>query len=182
MVTYKGCQKRGGQIKFGNGPHKEEGEEDDHERPGLITSRRPWQPGTLMSKISRTILGGEEVARNVRKGRRTLEEKKIIVHFRYDIYIQIIRNSKQRDIIKTIRAFNSQGPSLKLTMELENIKKLSFLNIMISTESKNLTFSIYTKPTTTDILIHKRLCHFNEHNLVSTYYIIQRLNPFWTRG
>jgi hypothetical protein len=71
MVTYKGCQKRGGQGRFGNGPHKEEGEEDDHERPGLITSRRPWQPG---SKISRTVRGEEEVARNVRKGCRTLDD------------------------------------------------------------------------------------------------------------
>jgi hypothetical protein len=50
-----------------------EGEEDNHEGPGLITSRRPWQPGTLMSKISRTVRGGEEVVRNVRKGCRTLE-------------------------------------------------------------------------------------------------------------
>jgi hypothetical protein len=78
MVTYKGCQKRGGQRRFGNGPHKEEREEDDHEGPGPITSRRPWQPGTLMSKISRTVRGGEEVARNVRKGCRTLDEDKEI--------------------------------------------------------------------------------------------------------
>jgi hypothetical protein len=75
MVTYKICQKRGGQRRFGNGPHKEEGEEDKHERPDLITSRRPWQPGTLMSKISRTVRGGEEVVRNVRKGCRTLDEE-----------------------------------------------------------------------------------------------------------
>jgi hypothetical protein len=75
MVTYKGCQKRGGQRRFGNGPHMEEGEEDDHEGPGPITSRRPWQPGTLMSKISRTVRGGKEVARNVRKGCRTLDEE-----------------------------------------------------------------------------------------------------------
>jgi hypothetical protein len=67
---------RGGQRRFGNGPHKE-GEEDDHEGPGPITSRRPWQPGTLMSKIPRTVRGEEEVARNVRKGCRTLDEKKI---------------------------------------------------------------------------------------------------------
>jgi hypothetical protein len=53
----------------------EEGEEDDHEGPGPITSRRPWQPGTLMSKISRTVRGGEEFARNVRKGCRTLDEE-----------------------------------------------------------------------------------------------------------
>jgi hypothetical protein len=66
---------RGGQKRFGNGPHKEEGKEDDHERPGLITSRRPWQQGTLMSKISRTVRGGEEVARNVRKGCRTLDDE-----------------------------------------------------------------------------------------------------------
>jgi hypothetical protein len=35
----------------------------------------PWQPGTLMSKISRTVRGGKEVARNVRKGCRTLDEE-----------------------------------------------------------------------------------------------------------
>jgi hypothetical protein len=29
----------------------------------------------LMNKISRTVRGGEEVARNVRKGRRTLDEE-----------------------------------------------------------------------------------------------------------
>jgi hypothetical protein len=78
MVTYKGCQKRGGQRRFGNGPHVEEEEEeedDDHEGPGSITSRRPWQPGTLRSKISRTVRGGKEVARNIRKGCRTLDEE-----------------------------------------------------------------------------------------------------------
>jgi hypothetical protein len=48
----------------------EEGEEDDHEGPGPITSRRPRQPGTLM-----TVRGGKEVARNVRKGCRTLDEE-----------------------------------------------------------------------------------------------------------
>jgi hypothetical protein len=73
MVTYKGCQKRGGQRRFGNGPHVEE-EEDDHKGPGPITSRRPWQPGTLMNKISRTVRGGNEVARNVHKGCRTLDD------------------------------------------------------------------------------------------------------------
>jgi hypothetical protein len=49
--------------------------EDDHEGPGPIISRRAWQPGTLMSKISRTVRGGEEVARNVRKVCRILEEE-----------------------------------------------------------------------------------------------------------
>jgi hypothetical protein len=53
----------------------EEGEEDDREGPGPITSRRPWQPGTLMSKISRTVRGGEEVARNVCKGCRRRRQK-----------------------------------------------------------------------------------------------------------
>jgi hypothetical protein len=46
---------------------------NDHEGPGPVTSRRPWQPGTLMSKISRTVRGGKEVARNVRSGCRTLD-------------------------------------------------------------------------------------------------------------
>jgi hypothetical protein len=32
----------------------------------------------LMSKISRTVRGGEEVARNVRKGCRTLDEEDMV--------------------------------------------------------------------------------------------------------
>jgi hypothetical protein len=48
-------------------------DDDDCEGPGPIISRRPWQPGTLMSKISRTVQGGKEVVRNVSKGRRTLD-------------------------------------------------------------------------------------------------------------
>jgi hypothetical protein len=60
-------------LRYHSLHNAEEGEEDDHEGPGLITSRRPWQPGTLVSKISRTVRGGEEVARNVRKGCRTLD-------------------------------------------------------------------------------------------------------------
>jgi hypothetical protein len=90
MVTYKGCQKRGGQRRFGNGPHMEEGEEDDHEGPGLITSRRPWQPWTLMSKISRTVRGGKEVARNVRKGCRTLDEEETLYPQSFWYIMQVI--------------------------------------------------------------------------------------------
>jgi hypothetical protein len=59
----------------------EEGEEDDHEGPGPITSRRTWQPGTWMSKISRTVRGGEQVARNVRKGCRTLDEEDTVYYY-----------------------------------------------------------------------------------------------------
>jgi hypothetical protein len=41
-----------------------------------------------------------------------------------------------------------------------------------------LTFSIYRKPTRTDILTHNRSCHPNEHKLASIYYFIQRLNAY----
>jgi hypothetical protein len=36
-MVWSPTKKRGGQRRFGNGPHMEEGEEDDHEGPGLIT-------------------------------------------------------------------------------------------------------------------------------------------------
>jgi hypothetical protein len=94
MVTYKECQKIGGQIRFGNGPHMEEGEEDDHEGPGPITSRRPCQPGTLMSKISRTVRGGKEVARKVRKGCRTLDEEE-----QYLARHQSMQENSERNIV-----------------------------------------------------------------------------------
>jgi hypothetical protein len=66
----------------------EEGEEDDHhEGPGPITSRMPWQPGTLMSKISRTVRGEKEVARNVRKGCRTPDEEEFMWFHIYALHI-----------------------------------------------------------------------------------------------
>jgi hypothetical protein len=66
----------------------EEEEEDDHEGPGPVTSRRPWQPGTLMSKISRTVRGGKEFARNVRKGCRTVDEEDRIIGQSISLWLQ----------------------------------------------------------------------------------------------
>jgi hypothetical protein len=51
-----------------------------------------------MSKISRTVQGGEEVARNVRKGCRTLEEEKKMYHISPGICIL-------EDQILVLRAF-----------------------------------------------------------------------------
>jgi len=46
---------------------------------------------------------------------------------------------------------------MKFTMEEENDNKINFLDITISKEDNNISFSIYRKPSTTDTIIQVTL-------------------------
>jgi hypothetical protein len=47
----------------------------------------------------------------------------------------------------------------KLTIEKETNGKLNYLDLTIMNEHDQLTFCIYWKPTTTDLIIHHTSCH-----------------------
>jgi hypothetical protein len=61
-----------------------------------------------------------------------------------------------------LEEFNTVHPNLKFTLETETHNKINYLDITINKQDK-LTFGIYRKPTTTDIIIHNKSCHPNEH-------------------
>ena len=44
--------------------------------------------------------------------------------------------------------------------------------------TENFSFSIYRKPTTTDILIPRDSCHPPEHKHAAIYYMLNRMNTY----
>lgn len=52
---------------------------------------------------------------------------------------------------------------MKFTMEEENDNKINFLDITISKEDNNISFSIYRKPSTTDTII--QVTHITPQNI-----------------
>jgi hypothetical protein len=69
-------------------------------------------------------------------------------------------------------------PSIKFTMENEMNNKLNYLDLTINNEQTQLTFSIYRKPTTTDLIIHNESCHLYEHKKSAINFLINRINRY----
>jgi hypothetical protein len=69
-------------------------------------------------------------------------------------------------------------PTINFTIENEADKKLNMLDLIIHREHNKLNFTIYRKPTSTDILIHNSSCHPNEHELGSINYLINLLHTY----
>lgn len=74
--------------------------------------------------------------------------------------------------------FNSVTPKLKFTLEKEADRKISFLDISISTEPKKLSIYIYRKPTYTDIIIPNDSCHPKGHKLAAIRYFYNMMNTY----
>jgi hypothetical protein len=66
----------------------------------------------------------------------------------------------------------------KSAIEKESDKKLNVLDLMIHTEHDKLNFTAYRKPIQTEILIHNRSCHPNEHKPASFNYLTKRLHSY----
>jgi hypothetical protein len=56
-------------------------------------------------------------------------------------------------INQTLNAFRNLQPSIVFTMENEISEAINFLDLTIHRKDKNLEFSIYGKPTQTNIMI-----------------------------
>jgi hypothetical protein len=63
-------------------------------------------------------------------------------------------------------------------VELEDNKKINFLDITISRTNNALEFSIFRKPTYTDIIIPHNSCHPTEHKFASLRYFTNHLNTY----
>jgi len=99
-------------------------------------------------------------------------------YFRYVDDILLIYNSHLIDIREILFFFNSLSPSLKFTLELEANNKLDFLDLTLIKTDKNISFNIYRKPTTTDVIIPRDSCHPQEHKLAAIRYLLNRANTY----
>ena len=82
------------------------------------------------------------------------------------------------DIHRVLNEFNSLTSKLRFTLEEEQGKLILFLDITITKNPKVLSFGIYRKPTTNDIIIPRDSCHPNEHKTAAITYYRNRLETY----
>jgi hypothetical protein len=77
------------------------------------------------------------------------------------------------NIVDTLNEFDIQ-----YTIEKQKNNKLNYLDITIKNTHNTLTFDIYRKPTTTDLIIHNDSCHPHEHKNSAIRYLVTRMNTY----
>jgi hypothetical protein len=77
-------------------------------------------------------------------------------------------------IEQRLNEFNNIQPSIKK----EQHEKINYLDITIHHKDNRLEFSIYRKPTQTDIIIPHSSCHAYEHKLSGIKYLLNQLHTY----
>jgi hypothetical protein len=67
---------------------------------------------------------------------------------------------------------------IKFTIEEEVNNKISYLDITVSKTYNKLSFGIYRKPMTSDLIVHNASCHPYKHNKASINYLINQMNQY----
>ena len=88
-----------------------------------------------------------------------LTKHNVISYFRYVDDVLIIYNEKITDIHEIHRAFNNLAPTISFTLEKETDNQINFMDITIRNSNNKLSFSVYRKPTATDLIIPNDSCH-----------------------
>jgi hypothetical protein len=63
-------------------------------------------------------------------------------------------------------------------MELEEYKKINFLDLTIPRNNETLEFNIFRKPTYVDKIIPYNSCHPAEHKYATVRYLTKRINTY----
>jgi hypothetical protein len=93
-------------------------------------------------------------------------------YFRYMDGIFIICN-KKKNIEHTFNGFSKLQSTVEFTIETE-LHNSSFLDLTIHYEDKKLKFSMYRKPTQTDVIIPNSSCPLCKHKLSSISYLLNK--------
>jgi hypothetical protein len=107
-----------------------------------------------------------------------LTKNKIIGYFRYVDDILILYDHTVTDISTLLNEFNRIHPNLYHTLELEKNNQLNFLDINLTRTDTDFKFSIYKKPSYTDVIIPYNSCHPTQHKLAALRYFTNRLNTY----
>ena len=68
-------------------------------------------------------------------------------------------NEKLTDVNEIHRVFNNLAPTINFTLEKETDNQINFMDITIQNSNNRLSFNVYRKPTTTDVIIPNDSCH-----------------------
>jgi hypothetical protein len=74
----------------------------------------------------------------------------------------LIIYNKQTNINNVFDKFNMIHPKMKFTIKEESDLKINYLDITILRTYNKLSFGIYRKPTTSDLIIHNDSSHPHE--------------------
>ena len=96
-------------------------------------------------------------------------------YFRYVDDILLVYIDNTTSIHNVLDEFNNLTPKLKFTLQEEQDNQINFLDITIKKKQKGLSFDIYRKPTTTDIITPRDSCHPNEQKTAAIRYYHDRL-------
>jgi len=107
-----------------------------------------------------------------------LKEERIEGYFGYMDDILIIYNENITDIEHVLSLFNDITLSLNFTLERKQENKLNFLDLKIIKTTDKISFDIYRKPTTPDIIIPNDSCHRTEQKLAAIRYFTNRINTY----
>jgi hypothetical protein len=69
-------------------------------------------------------------------------------------------------------------PKMKFTIKVESDNKINYLDITILKTYNKLSFGIYRKPTTSDLITHNDSCHPYEHKKAAINYLINRMKQY----
>jgi hypothetical protein len=94
-----------------------------------------------------------------------LNKHQIIDYHRYVDDILILYNKNN-----TLDECNTIHPNIKFTMETEIHNTLNYLDLTITNKHNKLTFSIYRKPTSTNLIIHNDSCHPYEQKISNNIF------------
>jgi hypothetical protein len=107
-----------------------------------------------------------------------LKQYHIIDYCRYVDDRLIVYNEDIKNIENTLIDFHSVHPNIQFTIEKETHNSLNYLDLTITNEHNKLTFSIFRKPTPTDLIIHNDSCHPQEHKYAAIHYLTNRMNTY----
>jgi hypothetical protein len=107
-----------------------------------------------------------------------LVRQQIIGYLRYVDAILIIDDQNKTNVGHTLNELNKLQSSIKFIMEKETHDSINFLDLIIHRKEENMKFTIYRKPTQTDIIIPNSSCHPNEHKRSSISYVLNRLHTY----
>jgi len=96
-------------------------------------------------------------------------------YFRYIDNILIMHKDDRTNIQNMLQDFNSLIPKIKFTSEKEENNKINFLDITIAKNYDSLSFEIYRKTTTTNVIIPNDSYQPKEHKTAAIRYFCNRM-------
>jgi hypothetical protein len=112
------------------------------------------------------------------KNHKLLYKHQIVNYSRYVDDILIVHNTHTTNIKNTLTEFVSMHPQIKFTIEKEIHNKLNYLDLNLLNKHNQLTFGIYWKPISTDLIIHNDSCHPYEHKKSAKNYLNNKMNTY----